>query len=76
MTKSKDDLRILTDQALDAFWQVVAQRYPEATTGDLAPWPTIQLQIAAENSEHERCTRYGGGLSRLSIVIHAVVVQR
>jgi len=53
MTKSKDDLRVLSDQALDAFWQVVTQRYAEATTGDLAPWPTIQLRIAAENAAAE-----------------------
>jgi hypothetical protein len=54
MTISKDDLRESTDQALDAFWQVIVKRYPTATTGDLSPWTTMQFQIAAENAVQER----------------------
>jgi hypothetical protein len=53
MTLSEGDLRKLTDQALDGFWEVIANRFPQATSGDLAPWPTIQLQIAAENAVQE-----------------------
>ena len=50
MIISKDDLRELADKALDAFWQVIAEQYPQAETGDLCPWSTIKLQIAAENA--------------------------
>ena len=53
MTLSKNDLRELTDQALDAFWQVIVKRFPDATTGDLTPWTTIKLQIAAEHAVEE-----------------------
>ena len=61
MTESKSDqddtrkrlLRSAADEALDAFWQVIVQRYPEAETGDLSPWTTIKLQIAAENAIEE-----------------------
>jgi len=53
LTQTKDEFRQLTDQALDAFWQVIAKRYPEATTGDLSPWCTIGLQDAAEDAVNE-----------------------
>jgi len=46
-------LRSAADEALDAFWQVVVKRYPEAKTGDLSPLTTIQLQIATENAIEE-----------------------
>jgi len=48
MTKSKNDIRELANQALDAFWQFIAKRHPEAKSGDLSPWCTIILQDAAE----------------------------
>jgi hypothetical protein len=58
MTESKPDpreaqrtlLRSLADEAQEAFWQVIVQRYPEATTGDLSPLTTVRLQDAAENA--------------------------
>lgn len=58
MTESKSDqddtrkrlLRSAADEALDAFWEVIVKRYPQANTGDLSPWATIKLQIAAENA--------------------------
>jgi hypothetical protein len=50
MTIAKDDLRKLADEALDAFWHVIAKHHPQAETGDLCPWLTIKLQIAAENA--------------------------
>jgi hypothetical protein len=61
MIESKSDqdgtrkrlLRSAADEALDAFWEVIVQRYPQAETGDLSPWTTIQLQIAAENAIEE-----------------------
>jgi hypothetical protein len=43
-------LRSVTDEALDAFWQVIVQRYPQAESGDLSPWATITLSTAAENA--------------------------
>jgi hypothetical protein len=46
----KRSITSLADEALQAFWQVIVQRYPQATTGDLSPWATIKLQIAAENA--------------------------
>jgi hypothetical protein len=57
-TKSKPDprekqrnlLRSLADEAQEAFWQVIVQHYPEATTGDLSPLTAIRLQDAAENA--------------------------
>lgn len=42
------DLRSVTDEALEAFWQVVVKRYPQAETGDLSPLTTIRLDKAAE----------------------------
>lgn len=38
----------VADQALDGFWQVVVQQFPEATTGDLSPLTTHRLTVAAE----------------------------
>jgi hypothetical protein len=45
---SKTEIRKLADEALDTFWEVVATRLPEASTGDLSPDQTIRLQFAAE----------------------------
>jgi len=53
MTKPKNDIRELANQALDAFWQLIAKRHPEAKTGDLSPWSTIKLQDAAEDAIEE-----------------------
>ena len=36
------------DDALNAFWEAVLQHYPQAETGDLSPWATVQLTLAAE----------------------------
>jgi hypothetical protein len=46
----RNHLRSVADDALEAFWQVVVQRYPQAETGDLSPMATIRLQTAAENA--------------------------
>jgi hypothetical protein len=43
-------LKSVTDEALEAFWQVLVQRFPQAESGDLSPWATITLSTAAENA--------------------------
>jgi len=60
MTESKTDqlvsesvLRSIAAEALDAFWQVIVQRYPQAETGDLSPLTTINLEQAAEAAIEE-----------------------
>jgi hypothetical protein len=53
MTLPKDELRELTNEALDAFWGAIVKRYPQATTGDLSPWPTMKLRMAAEDAIEE-----------------------
>ncbi len=58
MTQAKTDqddqrkqlLESVTDEALEAFWRVLVQRFPQAETGDLSPWATITLSTAAENA--------------------------
>jgi hypothetical protein len=58
MTEQKEDehdqrkrlLRSVTDEALEAFWHVPVQRFPQAESGDLSPWATITLSTAAENA--------------------------
>lgn len=46
-------LESVTDEALEAFWRVLVQRFPQAETGDLSPWATIKLSTAAENAIRE-----------------------
>ncbi len=48
MTKDKIDLNLLAREACDAFWLVVVQHYPEATSGDLSPLTTFRFEQAAE----------------------------
>jgi hypothetical protein len=48
-----DTTAALTDEALEAFWQVVMRRYPETMTGDLSPWTFVRLQEAAEETVRE-----------------------
>lgn len=43
----------LTEDALDAFWQVVARRFPEAKTGDLSIDRDVKLSIAANAAVQE-----------------------
>jgi hypothetical protein len=43
-------VRAIADEALEAFWQVVVQHFPQAVSGDLSPWATIKLQVAAEEA--------------------------
>lgn len=49
----KKILESLAEEALDAFWDVVARRYPEAMTGDVSPLTTFQLSQAAERAIEE-----------------------
>lgn len=41
------------EDGLDAFWDVIVRRFPEATHGDLSPERTIQLDEAAEEAVKE-----------------------
>jgi hypothetical protein len=45
---SPAELRSAADEALEAFWQVIVKRYPQAKTGDLSPLTTVRLDTAAE----------------------------
>ena len=51
MTKST--IAALANEALDAFWKVVVRHNPQAKTGDLSPWTTIKLTLAAEKAIKE-----------------------
>lgn len=44
---------VLIEDALDAFWKVIADRFPAAYTGDLSPERTIALDMAAERAVGE-----------------------
>ena len=43
----------LAEDAMLAFWAVVAQRFPEATTGDLSVERTVALEMAATAAVRE-----------------------
>jgi len=45
--------RGLADKALDAFWDVIVQKFPEAKHGDLSPLATHHLTMAAETAIDE-----------------------
>lgn len=49
----KTILEPLAEDALDAFWDVVARRYPQARTGDLSPLTSFALNRAAERAIEE-----------------------
>jgi hypothetical protein len=53
MTLSNDEIRDLTEHAMDAFWQVIVERFPEATTGDLSIDRTIRFSLAGEEAVRE-----------------------
>ena len=46
-------LESLADKALDAFWQVIVDQFPNATSGDLSPGATLTLSMAAEEAIRE-----------------------
>ena len=50
---SQIDTSQITEDALDAFWQAVADRFPTAESGDLSPWQTIKLDCAAQDAVRE-----------------------
>lgn len=47
------EINALTDQAFDAFWEIIAKRFPEATTGDLSPWTSMRLDAVAREAVEE-----------------------
>ena len=53
MTLSNDEIRELTDNAMQAFWQVIAERFPQATAGDLSIDRTIRFGVAGEEAVRE-----------------------
>lgn len=50
MKLSTNASTMLADEALNAFWQVIARRFPQACTGDLGPDRASALQSAAEQA--------------------------
>jgi len=48
-----DELQSLAEEALEAFWDVVVKRYPNARTGDLSPIAAMRLLFAAETAIQE-----------------------
>lgn len=50
---SRSDVERLVREADDAFWQVIARRFPQAKHGDLSPERTMSLAIAAEQAVNE-----------------------
>jgi hypothetical protein len=47
------DIQAVADEALDAFWEAVARRVPDVTTGDASPELTLRLHLAAEAAIRE-----------------------
>lgn len=47
------DSQQLTQEALDAFWECITRRFPEAKTGDLSPLISFHLTQAAESAVRE-----------------------
>jgi hypothetical protein len=47
------DSRPIATDALDAFWEVVASRFPDAKTGDLSPLRDQALTVAATDAIEE-----------------------
>jgi hypothetical protein len=47
------ELHKLVEDADHAFWHVIAERFPQARSGDLSPWATIKLHLAQEEAVKE-----------------------
>ena len=54
--KGSMNVRQLTDEALDVFWQVIVKHFPQSITGDLSPLATFHLHRAAEEAVEEWIT--------------------
>lgn len=52
-SKPNPDLESLVREADDAFWAVIARRFPTAKSGDLSPERTVALTDAAEQAVSE-----------------------
>jgi hypothetical protein len=64
--KPNPDLESLVREADDAFWAVIARRFPAAISGDLSPERTVALSTAAEQAvsewiENNVNTQHGDG---------------
>ncbi len=53
MTNYHYDLPTLAEEALEAFWHVIVQRFPEAKSGDLSTGQTLDLKRMAEEAIEE-----------------------
>ncbi len=50
---SESKVETLTEEALGAFWEIIASRFPEAKHGDLSPLRTLALSRAATTAVKE-----------------------
>lgn len=47
------NIREIVDLAFVEFWDVIAKNFPEATSGDLFPWTSVQLTTSGEDAVRE-----------------------
>ena len=47
------EIERLTQEALDAFWDVIVDRFPDFETGELSPLASAALDTAATNAVTE-----------------------
>jgi hypothetical protein len=47
------ELQDLVEDANQAFWQVIAERFPQARSGDRSPLATMKLHLAQEEAVKE-----------------------
>lgn len=52
-TLTTEELSDITNDAFDAFWEVVVRRFPESKSGDLSPLTSVRLTLAAEHAVKE-----------------------
>lgn len=59
MSKTEDRIREALMEADLAFWDVIAEKFPEVKTGDLDPMTTMGLSAEQEKAVHEWLTLNG-----------------
>ncbi|WP_296277282.1 hypothetical protein [Pseudomonas sp. UBA7530] len=50
---SNPEVESVVQEAMDAFWAVVAKRYPEAKSGDLSPGRVFSFEAEATSAVEE-----------------------
>ena len=63
--KTDDEMRQLVDEAEQAFWAVIADKFPEVKTGDFPPDATIEYAKACRLAV-DRWLRFNYPMHRLS----------